>query len=90
MKLKNQMESINIDKNGSNELTIIYKIDKEEQKVKIFGSNFVKNNIHSIKLIKIKSYPQVINNRKKQPVSLKKRGKQLNIKNFLSKLDNLL
>ena len=51
MKLKNQMESLNNSKEGNNEITIVYNINKEENKIKIFGSNFVKNNINNCKIL---------------------------------------
>ena len=51
MELKNQMEGLNYSKEGSNEITIVYKINKEQDKIKIFGSNFVKNNINNCKIL---------------------------------------
>ena len=51
MKLKNKMEILNNSKEGNNDITIVYNINKGEDKVKIFGSNFVKNNINNCKII---------------------------------------
>jgi surface protein len=45
------MDILNNSKEGNNEITIVYNIKKGEDKVKIFGSNFVKNNINNCKII---------------------------------------
>ena len=53
IKVKNQFDDILIiyKKMNLNEITINYKIDKNEDIIKLFGYNFVKNNKQACNLI---------------------------------------
>ena len=47
----NKKGEINKDLNDNNQITIKYKINKDENKIKIFGKNFVENNKEKCKII---------------------------------------
>ena len=47
----NKKDEINKDLNDNNQITIKYKINKDENKIKIFGKNFVENNKEKCKII---------------------------------------